>query len=235
VNVTTVNVTVMTDSREYVLSVPKTYDSGRQYPLIVALAGDGQDAAGFRVFLGLDDISGDDAIMAYPDQVYDLFTAYAQNEDQQLVEVVISDVKSKYSIDASKVWALGYSKGGFIANEIACRKPGLLKAMANHAAGAPSEPTGTNGYPTCPGVVALPVLQTQGDSDGEIGADYAASYWALVDGCGTTRTPTAPTGCQLVDGCPAKDPVMFCDVAGVSHFPIWSDAAQVSWDFLKGL
>lgn len=235
VKVTNEQVTVDGAARAYVLSVPKTYDAARSYPLIVALHGDGQDADGFRVFLGLDDISGDDAVMAYPDQSLDLFTPYAQNSDQMLIEAIITAVKGKLSIDAAKIWGFGYSKGGFMLNEIACRKPGLLKAMTAHAAGTPQEPVGPDGFPQCPGVIGLPVMTSQGDRDQSIGADYAAQYWATINGCSTNRTPTTPAGCEKSTGCPTGKPVTFCTAAGVTHYPIWGSAAQVSWDFFKTL
>ena len=222
-------------TRGYVLSVPKTYDANRKYPLVLALHGDGQTASGFRLFLGLDDISGDDAIVAYPDQSLDLFTPYDQNEDQLMLEAIINAVKGKLSIDPAKVWGLGYSKGAFMVNEIACRKPGLLKAIAAHATGAPQEPRGADGYPICPGVVGLPVMTSEGDRDTEIGADYAAQYWASVNACTTNRQPSTPSVCEKYVGCEAGKPVVFCLAPGVSHYPIWADAAQVSWDFFKTL
>lgn len=229
VNVSKESISVAGTGRSYVLSVPKTYDPGRKYPLIVALHGDGGDADGFRVFLGLDEIAGDDAIMAYTDQVVDLYTPFDENPDHQLVEAVINEVKKKRSIDANKVWAVGYSKGGFVLNELACRKPGLFKAMAGHATGAPSvQPD------QCPGIVGLPAMLTEGDNDRDIGAEYAASYWAQVNGCGSSRaTTTAP--CEAFAGCPKGKPVVYCLAPGVNHYPIWNRAAQVSWDFFKSL
>lgn len=235
VKVTSEQVTVAGSPRSYVLSVPKTYDGARQYPFIIALHGDGQTADGFRVFLGLDAISGDDAIMAYPDQALDLYTPYAQNEDQQMIEAIITAVKGKLSIDAAKVWGFGYSKGGFMVNEIACRKPGLLKAMVAHATGAPEETRGPDGFPQCPGVIGLPVMTSMGDRDTGIGADYAASYWASINGCTATKTPSTPAGCEKFSGCGTGKPVIFCLAPNVSHYPIWGAAAQVSWDFFKAL
>lgn len=233
--VTNETVNVGGTTRDYVLSVPKTYDASRKYPLVIALHGDGQNADGFRTFLGLDDIARSDAISAYPDQALDLYTPYDQNTDQRMIEEVVVALKAKLSIDPAKIWALGYSKGGFIANEIACRKPGLLKAMANHAAGAPEEPRGGDGFPQCPGVVGLPVLASNGDNDTGIGADYAAAYWAKINGCGSGKAPAAPAGCEKYDGCPAKLPVTYCLSAGVSHYPIWPAAARISWDFFGAL
>ena len=235
VDATNETVTVLGTSRTYVLAVPKTYDAARKYPLIIALHGDGQDGPTFRAFLTFDDVAGDDAIVAYPTGSVDLFTPYDMNPDQQLVEATITDVKSKRSIDDTKVWGFGYSKGGFILNEIACRKPGLLTAMAFHAASAPqAEARGADNYPICPGVIGLPVLATEGDKNTDIGADYGANYWAMVDGCGTTRTPTTPP-CYKSDGCPTGKPVEYCLAPGVVHYPIWDQAVNVSWAFYKSL
>ncbi len=230
VNVTNNNIQVAGDARMYVLSVPKTYDASRSYPLIVALHGDGQNADGFRQFLNLDDLTGNDAITAYPDGVVELFTPYDQNGDQQLVEAVINEVKGKLSINASKVWGFGYSKGGFVLNELACRKPGLFTAFAAHAAGAPSEMAAQ-----CPGILGLPVMMTEGDRNLDIGATYAAQYWAAVNGCGANLSASSPAECQKYDGCPSGKPVVYCLAPGVTHFPIWNQATKVSWDFYKTL
>jgi poly(3-hydroxybutyrate) depolymerase len=217
--------------------VPKTYDANRKYPLIIALHGDGQDGPSFRAFLSFDDVAGDDAIVAYPTGAVDIYTPYDQNADQQLVEATITDVKSKFSIDPTKVWGFGYSKGGFIENEIACRKPGLLTAMAFHAGSSPQAERGPNDpYPVCPGVVGLPILATEGDLDPEVGSSsYGASYWATVNGCSTSRSATTPAPCEQTDGCPADKPVIYCLAAGVNHYPIWDKAVDVSWAFFKAL
>src|SRR5262245_52574977 len=89
-NTTAETVDVDGTSRNYVLSVPKTYAAGRSYPLVVALHGDGQDAASFRGELGIEGLCGDDAVVAYTDHSEDLFTAYNANNDQRLIEVVIN-------------------------------------------------------------------------------------------------------------------------------------------------
>lgn len=231
--VTNENVAVAGGLRSYVLSVPKTYNAGKSYPLIIALHGDGQNAAAFRTFIGLDEIAGDDAIVAHTEQVIDLFTPYDQNEDQQLVEATINAVKGKYNINAGKVWGFGYSKGGFVVNQLACRKPGLFKAFAAHATGGPQEADGS--VPPCPGIIGLPILLSQGSNDTNIGAASAALFWGQVDGCGTSRSPAKQAECQTFDGCPNGKTVILCEAPGVSHFPIWSAAAQVSWDFYKAL
>lgn len=235
--VTNETVDVDGTTRDYVLAVPKTYVNTRAYPLIVAFHGDGFNGPSFRAYFPIDKETGDDAIVTWPTgNDWDLFANYAVNNDQKLVEAVILAVKGKYTIDDAKVWGVGYSKGGFLASEIACHRPGLLKAMAIHAGGAPQEPNGPNGYPVCPSAIGLPTLVSHGMADPTFGGgDYAANYWALVAGCGTTRSDTMPSPCQQTDGCPAGNPVLFCAVPGLPHVPLWSDAAKVTWGFFKSL
>lgn len=230
VNVSNHNIDVAGDARFYVLSVPKSYDASRSYPLIVALHGDGQDADGFRKFLDLDALSGNDAITAYTDRVVDLGTAFDQNGDQKLVAAVIAEVKSQFNVNARKVWGFGYSKGGFMLNELSCRKPGMFTAFAAHAAGAPSATADQ-----CPGILGLPVLMTEGDRDLGIGASFAAQYWAGVNGCGMNLSASSPAECQRYDGCPSGKAVVYCLAPGVSHYPIWNQATNVTWAFFTSL
>jgi polyhydroxybutyrate depolymerase len=234
--VNTSNETISVDGteRNYMLSVPKTYATGRSYPLILALHGDGQDAPGFVTFLRLDAFTGDDAILAYPNRSEDLFTPYEQNNDQRLIEVMIDALKGKFAIDDTKVWALGYSKGAYQLNEIACRKPGLLKAMAIHAGGAPQE-RASNGDVDCPSAIALPTFVTHGSEDDPGGGQFGADYWASLAGCGESRTPSTPSICEAYDGCSAGKPVVFCVVPGQPHFPLYKDAAEHSWAWFKTL
>jgi len=234
VNVTTETVDVDGAPRKYVLAVPKTHDPAKKYPLVLALHGDGQDAASFRPFLGLEDFSGDAAIIAYTDRSEDLFTPYDQNKDQKLIEAVIAAVKSKWSVDDAKVWGLGYSKGAYMLNEIACRRPGVLKAMAIHAGGAP-QARDANGRPDCPGAVGLPTFVTHGELDDPGGGEFGAAYWASTAGCASNRTATTPAPCQKYEACPADKPVLFCVIPGQPHYPLWSGAAAASWTWFQTL
>lgn len=234
VNTTTETVDVDGTPRKYVLSVPKTYDAGRSYPLVLALHGDGQDAAGFVGFSKLEASTGDEAILAYPDRSEDLFTPYDQNTDQKLIAFIVDAVKGKYSVDAAKIWGFGYSKGGYQLNEIACKKPGIVTAMAIHAGGAPQTRDG-NGAVDCPAAVGLPVFVTHGANDDPNGGKFGADYWASRAGCQDTLSPTTPPICEAYDGCAPGKPVVFCVVPDQPHYPMYGDAAAHSWAWFKSL
>ncbi len=220
--------------RKYVLAVPKTYSASKKYPLIVALHGDGGNASNFQALLHMEEATGDDAIIAYEEGSVDLYTAYDQNDDQRLIELTIAAVKAKYSIDAAKIWGVGYSKGAFQLNQIACRKPGLLSAMAVHAGGAPEDRL-PNGSVDCPNAIALPVFATEGGNDSGIGGQFAAQYWAGKAGCGSTLSAATPAICNKYNGCPASNPVYICIVPGQPHYPLYDDAAAHSWAWFKSL
>lgn len=234
---TTETIDVDGQARTYLLSVPKTYDAGKKYPLVIALHGDGQNGASLQAMLAFEEVSGDDAIVAYTNGSEDLYTPYDQNRDQRLVELAIGAIKSKYSIEDAKVWGIGYSKGAFQLNQIACRRPGIIKAMAVHAGGAPEDrmPAPNQNTVNCPTAVALPVFATEGSNDSAIGAQFAALVWAQKAGCGGSTSASTPSICKKYDGCPPATPVSICIVPGQPHYPLYDDAAEHSWAWFKGL
>lgn len=234
VNLTDEQVDVGGKNRPYVLSVPKTYDASRKYPLVVAMHGDGDTGLGFSVGARLDEVAGGDAVIAYPTGANDLFTPFDQNDDQRMIEAIISAVKAKRSINEGKVWAFGYSKGGYMAAELACHKPGLFTAMAIHAGGAPARPAGAP-FPDCPGAAGIPTIVTHGSQDDPGGGEYGAAVWARIAACATARAATTPPPCERYDNCPGGKAVVYCQVAGLTHFPMWDQAAAVSWGFFSSL
>lgn len=239
--VTNETVDVGGTSRAYVLSVPRTYDEGRSYPLIVALHGDGGTAKDFTVSSGLGPVAGEDAILAYPDQSLDLFTPYDENTDQLMIAAIIDAVKSGYSVDTKKIWGFGYSKGAFQLNEIACKRPGVFTAMAIHAGGAPqSRDPDNEDVIDCPNAVAIATFVEHGESDeetgGAAGGKFGADYWAGLANCNVDQlSPSTPDICQAYDGCDAATPVVFCAIPGYGHYPLYENAARDSWSWFKAL
>lgn len=234
VNISTVQVDVAGNARQYVLALPKNYDASKAYPLIVALHGDGQDANGFASESKLTLATTDQAIVAFTDQVIDLFTDYNDNPDQMLVEATINDVKKSKNIDSKKIWGFGYSKGAFELNMLGCRKPGLFTAMAPHAGGAPND---ENGNINCPNATPLPIFITMGSADDPGGGEFEASFWSGLAGCNGAddTTPTTPAYCVKYNGCNAADPLVYCSIANQPHYPLYDNAATDSWNWFKSL
>jgi polyhydroxybutyrate depolymerase len=247
VSVTTELLEINGAIREVVLAIPTSYVPTRAYPLVVAFHGDQGTGPGMRAAHPVDDVSGEDAFVAYPsghNLTWDLYTPTAQNVDVPFIEALVLDLGTRYSIDTTRLFGVGFSKGAFFVNQLACRKPTFFRAIAAYAGGAPNEPQDPsagywpNGYVQCAGqssgVAALVVHGTDDDVVPFASGEFDASYWSYVNGCSSERSPSAPAPCERHAACPADKPVVFCPVPDLGH-AIWPGAGQAAWSFFSTL
>jgi sterol desaturase/sphingolipid hydroxylase (fatty acid hydroxylase superfamily)/poly(3-hydroxybutyrate) depolymerase len=224
--------------RRYLLVEPIAIDASRRYPVILVMHGDGGDAAGFHEGYPFEKASGADAILAYPDGIgysWDLETL-GDNRDVKLAEAIFDELATRFPVDRSRLFATGYSSGGFLSNVIACQRSGLLRAIASNAGGAPYKQAQSwpNGYPKCPGQAPIAMLALHGEDDFGVtlsSGRFSAEYWAYVNGCKTDAMET--TGykeCHVYRGCPAGKAVGFCPIPGLGHW-VWDRAAVATWSF----
>jgi polyhydroxybutyrate depolymerase len=246
-NVTQATTTVGGKTRAYLLSVPKNYDAGKTYPLVLVFHGDGYSGASMRggVYF-FEGASGTDAIVAYPDAQpgfsWDLYDTVPNNPDFAFVQTIINEVAASYNIDKTKVLGTGWSSGGFFVNELACNLPGIVAAIAPNSGGAPGTDQATwplhypNGYFKCiNGQLPVPAFIVHGADDPLVAketGEFDAMYWSYVNGCGTTTSATMPTPCIQYDGCPTTLPVVYCEIPGLPH-AVWSGTAGGAWAFFK--
>ena len=220
--------------RKYVLSVPIDYDANRAYPLVMELHGNPGTAEFMLSTYPFEGVSQKDGIVVYPNALgrdWDLFTATDTNPDMRYLEAVVDEVAGKYNIDRGRVFGTGWSGGGFMLSQYVCRLPGLFKAVAINAGGAPAE----EDTPCQAGQTA--VLVTHGETDGVVvvgSGTWAAQFWATHNGCGGSQSDTTPSPCKAYDGCPANAPVHVCIVPGQGH-PQWSEAHAAAWAFFNAL
>jgi polyhydroxybutyrate depolymerase len=245
VDVTNETLDVGGQKRKYTLAVPKTYDATRAYPLVLFLHGDGGTGPSMRKSFTFDDVTGDDAIVAYPSgngTTWDLGTDYDDNADQQFLVALVDALAGKFDIDTSRVFGAGYSSGGFMVNQMACRRPGLFRGINVYAGGAPYEGdnpplTYPSGYVKCPGEQPVAAFVVHGTADGTVdpsSGEFDAEYWRYVNGCDESRSPTTPSPCEAYDGCPTGFSSVYCLVPGLNHFP-WMPGAKAAWAMFKTL
>ncbi len=208
--------------------------------LVLVLHGDGGDARGLHEAWPFEKATGSEAILAYPDgegRTWDLETKGA-NKDIAFLEALVGEVAQKHVIDRTRVYAAGYSSGGFMVNVLACHRPALLRAIASNAGGAPYQQAETwpNGYPKCPGQKPVATLALHGERDGSVTLDsgrFTAEYWASVNGCQTdVMETTGYEECRVYRGCPAGKAVGFCVIAPLGHW-VWDRSAEASWTFFQ--
>lgn len=233
-------ITVGGRERRYLLIEPSRPDPARALPLVLVMHGDGGDAAGFHAAFAFERASGAGAYVAYLDGIgrtWDLETL-DDNRDVAFAAAVVDDVARAQAIDRSRVFATGYSSGGFLANVIACQRGGLLRAIASSAGGAPYKQASRwpNGYTKCPDQKPIAMLAMHGTMDFGVTIDsgrFSAEYWAYVDGCRTDeKETTGYAECRAYRGCPPGKAVVFCEIPGLGHW-VWDQAAEAAWTFFQ--
>lgn len=226
--------------RKYLIIEPARLDPTKRYPLVLVFHGDGGSMVTFHQGYPFERASGDEAIVVYPDGLgftWDLETK-VDNKDVVFVETLIEELLVRYPVARAKIFATGYSSGGFLSNVIACQRPGLLRAIASNAGGAPYRQAQTwpNGYAKCPGQEPIAMLALHGESDHGVTLDsgrFSAEYWAYVNGCKTDEMETSGyEECHVYRGCPAGKAVGFCPIPGLGHW-VWDHAAEATWTFFK--
>lgn len=237
-------VTAAGRARTYGLRLPRGYDAKTAYPLVFVFHGDGEDGFSLYGYFKFQEASGDAAILVYPSgegATWDLYTPADRNKDIAFVEAMLAQLAGRYSVDRARVFASGWSNGGFFVNQLACRRSALLRGAASSSGGAPYEPESPNdkwpnGFTRCPNQAPVPYLAIHGLADGTVepsGGEFSAAYWAYVNGCAGTRAVSAPP-CEAYAGCKPGRPTTYCPIPGMGH-QIWPQAAKVQWDFFKAL
>jgi len=226
-------------TRKWLLVEPRTLVPDKRYALVLVFHGDGGNASGFHQGFPFEKGSGDEAILAYLDGIrttWNLEAPKGQNRDVMFAKAVIAELLEQRPIDKDRVFAAGYSSGGFFANVLACHEPGLLRAISSSAGGAPYNQAEKwpNGYPKCPGQTPTATIALHGEHDFSVTLDsgrFSAAYWAYVNGCNVQEMET--TGykeCTAYRGCGAGKPVAWCDIPDLDHW-VWDRAAEASWTF----
>jgi polyhydroxybutyrate depolymerase len=223
------------DERTYVLSVPTAYDPYKAYPLVFVFHGSGGNAEGMRDEFGWSAIAEDKAIVVYPDGNdgrWDLDSPPESNADYRFFDALVAEIGEKTCVDRTRVFATGWSMGGYFSNQLGCRRGNVLRAIAPHAGGGPFGGDGAydeEGHLRCGAAPAVMVFHGADDGSVDLSeGQTTVNYWAWAQGCASETAPTSPSPCVAYRGC--KKPVIFCKVPGLDH-GIWSNGPKATWDF----
>jgi polyhydroxybutyrate depolymerase len=150
------------------------------------------------------------------------------SKDFDLMKAVIDDVASKTCIDRKRVYATGFSHGGYMSHAIGCRLSDVFAAVAPHS-GA--------GSAACRPSRAVPVFAFHGDADfivGYSGGQSAAQGWVTRNACAPTPTAFSlgNARCEAWQGCRDGAEVKFCTIPGGGH--TWfRPATDAIWEFFS--
>lgn len=165
-------------NRQYRQYVPAVYDGSTSVPLIISLHGLGDNMANFSQ-VGFHQIADTANVIvvtpqAIVDPIYTQATAWNSGagvlgislngdvDDIGFINAMIDSVSAHYNIDQSRIYATGFSMGGFMSNRLACELNNRIAAIASVA--------GTvGGTLTCTPGQEVPVCHFHGTGDTQVG------------------------------------------------------------------
>lgn len=233
-------------SREYILDVPGTLKPGEPAALVFDFHGVGHSGAGVWDVSEFKDLAPHARFLTvYPTGLPVSFTrgdrtfggpgweirSLAPNRDVDFTLAVLDRLEKTYCIDRARVYATGFSNGGFFSHVLACTHPERFAAIAPVSGGwltpwscKPSRP--------------VPVLIQHGTRDEVIEvaeARRAFDAWLVIDGCtapaaDATRADGDLT-CRSGTGCRGGAEVTLCEGDFAHRWP--RSATQRVWDFLR--
>lgn len=232
-------ITIAGRTRRYELAVPAAHDGTRAYPLVFVFHSGGRTGASARDYFGFAAFAEADGIFVYPDGLsneWDLDTPAAQNRDVALFDGLLEKIAQSHCVDLSRVFATGSSMGGYLANQLGCRRGSKLRAIAPHSAGGPWE-NGAGAYDDqgklrcAEAPPAAMVFHGQRDTSVDPKeAEATVAHWSFANGCTASTAPTTPSPCVAYAGC--KKPVVMCRIASGTH-RIWDEGPKATWAFFR--
>ena len=239
--------------RPFNVFVPTKYSPRTPVPLIIALHGFYQSGAKFEKYLNLTPIAqADDIIYVHPDGTADTHGVRFWNgtpeccdfqspkiDDDAYIMSIIDSVSAQYAIDPNRIFVIGHSNGGFMANRLACLHADRIAAIVNMAGG--SFTTGAACKPAAP----ISVLEVWGTADETFkgnhilgkpipGAVKTFNTWAVINQCSKAsqvvpqkldldkQFPGTETSITQYLECPSGTAIDFWKIDGASHVPVLS-------------
>jgi polyhydroxybutyrate depolymerase len=247
--------TVMGQSRSYLLYVPPGLDTSRPMPVVFGFHGYTSDGARFRDVTGFNEIADKNGfLVVYPqgegsDHSWNAGSCCAgaravSLDDVTFIRQIVLDLKTIANIDPKRIYATGHSNGAMFVYRLACEMSDTFAAIAPVA--------GPLFYSPCKPKQPVSVIHVHGLADPSVpyaggpnpgypsmvfpSVDDSIVSWVKLDGCsGEAKveqqgvvTHTAYTACQ------AGTAVELYAIDGLAHVwpqpDVWP-ASQKIWEF----
>ncbi len=162
--------------REHLVFIPDDYTDSKMYPLMIILHGYGGVPQGIMEYTRFNQVGNTyDFLIVYPGGIPNWNSGIGDNSnnptpdvnDVGYIDALIDKLSNSYRIDSSKIYATGFSNGGFMAYKLACQLSHRIAAVAS-VSGVMS----TSILENCNPSRAIPVLQIHGTKD----------IWVFIDG-----------------------------------------------------
>lgn len=244
-------------ARPVEIRVPAGYDASRPAPLLLALHGYGAGGSFNEIYMRFASIADEKGFFyVSPDGTRDKAGRLFWNatdeccdfdrtgvDDVGYLTSLVDEIRSEYAIDTKRIFVVGHSNGGYMANRLACDRADMFAAVVSFA--GRNFVDATRCAPTAP----VGFLQIHGTNDGSVPFTTAAgttATWATKNGCGDALEETgellrvdadskAPdTKVARHPACAANGSAELWPVDGAGHiFTFTPEATSRIWSFLE--
>lgn len=232
-------------TRDSILHVPSSYDPTKPAMLIVNFHGYTSNSVEQEVLTRMDDASDAKGfLVAYPDGIANSWNAgdccgdswTGGVDDVQFARDLVAYISASYCVDPARIYATGFSNGGFLSHRLACEAADLFAAI--------SPVSGVLGIPPnqCMPSRPVPVLEFHGTADPVV--PYAGgtpvspynfgtgfpidfrsvpetiAFWTATDSCfgtGNTIYQQGDATCVEYAECAGGSDVTLCTLNGDGH------------------
>ena len=214
--------------RTHMLFIPDSYSDSQNYPLVIDLHALDLTAEHEMNYTQLNQVAESYGFMVvYPSAIENWNSGVGDHVDFETPDVddvgyinaLIDTLSKGYSIDLERIYATGFSNGGFMAYKLACQLSHRIAAIAS-VSGVLSTRTLANCNPLRP----VPVLQIHGTADLEVlifgglgdptgweSVHRTLNYWIALNNCVETNTTNIEDSDQTDGSVVEKTSYTNCD------------------------
>ncbi len=219
-------------TRRFDLYVPESHDGVTPLPMVVHMHGFLDESRTFAATTRMPEAAGARGyITLMPDGFERSWnggsccgTGVSEDiDDVAFLRAAVAEAGAQACVDLSRVYASGFSNGGYMAHRLACEAPDLVAGVFSVA--------GMSGTEACAPTRGVPVLHLHGDEDSVIPYDggglfeapsAAESFARMASAMQCTdaredETVDAQTTCTRAPRCRDGATVTQCTLVGVNH------------------
>ncbi|OGU76051.1 MAG: hypothetical protein A2W11_06295 [Ignavibacteria bacterium RBG_16_35_7] len=196
-------------TRHYMVYLPQNYNSSINMPLVISLHGYTLDMIQQMNYTGMNTVADSEGfIVVYPNAVqatWNCGVSGAPNvNDVGFIDVLIDTLSEHYSIDKTKIYSCGFSRGGVMSNRLACELNNRIAAVAA-VGGTMVKSLASSCFPDR----HVPILYFHGTNDPivpyngnfeRLGVDTFITHWTKFNLC-TESDTSMLQNLDTLDGC----------------------------------
>ncbi len=218
------------NGRDYDIHLPDNYDENTAYPVIMLLHGCGS----MENNVPMENVAGDQAIIFRGEgsRGDGCWRDDPTGADMDYMDAMLEDIETRYCADTARVFAVGYSSGSWVVNQLSCVRPDTYRGLASVTGGEP--PLGD----CVDSPVARIFVHDGGDTTNlpQWSRD-ARDRMISTNMCDMppATTPYDPNPCVSYNGCDESNPLVWCETSGQGHGRQDGFAPGLFWDFFESL